>query len=50
MFVKTTIVSPGPRIAAFFAALFVAAAINTAFLPLWFADCRPPLEFGNFAT
>jgi PPP family 3-phenylpropionic acid transporter len=30
--------SPGTRVALFFAALFVAAAINTAFLPLWFAD------------
>jgi PPP family 3-phenylpropionic acid transporter len=30
--------APGTRIALFFAALFVAAAINTAFLPLWFAD------------
>ena len=34
----TRVSSPGTRIAAFFAALFVAAAINTAFLPLWFAD------------
>jgi len=38
MLVKTTTLSPGARIALFFAALFVAAAINTAFLPLWFAD------------
>src|SRR5277367_6497385 len=35
---KTTTLSPGTRVALFFAALFVAAAINTAFLPLWFAD------------
>jgi PPP family 3-phenylpropionic acid transporter len=34
----TTTRSPGTRVALFFAALFVAAAINTAFLPLWFAD------------
>jgi PPP family 3-phenylpropionic acid transporter len=31
-------VSAGVRIALFFAALFAAGAINTAFLPLWFAD------------
>ena len=30
--------SDGVRVALFFAALFAAAAINTAFLPLWFAD------------
>ncbi len=30
--------SAGVRVALFFAALFAAAAINTAFLPLWFAD------------
>src|SRR6202051_263309 len=30
--------SDGVRVALFFAALFCAAAINTAFLPLWFAD------------
>ncbi|HEX3399683.1 MAG TPA: MFS transporter [Acetobacteraceae bacterium] len=30
--------SAGVRIALFFAALFAAGAINTAFLPLWFAD------------
>ena len=30
--------SDGVRVALFFAALFSAAAINTAFLPLWFAD------------
>ena len=30
--------SAGFRVALFFAALFAAAAINTAFLPLWFAD------------
>jgi PPP family 3-phenylpropionic acid transporter len=30
--------SPGARVALFFAALFAAAAVNTAFLPLWFAD------------
>ena len=30
--------SEGVRVALFFAALFAAAAINTAFLPLWFAD------------
>jgi MFS transporter, PPP family, 3-phenylpropionic acid transporter len=35
---STTAPSSGTRIAALFAALFVAAAINTAFLPLWFAD------------
>ena len=28
----------GVRVGLFFAALFAAAAINTAFLPLWFAD------------
>jgi len=31
-------VSDGVRVALFFAALFSAAAVNTAFLPLWFAD------------
>jgi MFS transporter, PPP family, 3-phenylpropionic acid transporter len=31
-------VSAGVRVALFFAALFAAGAINTAFLPLWFAD------------
>jgi MFS transporter, PPP family, 3-phenylpropionic acid transporter len=31
-------VSAGFRVASFFAALFAAGAINTAFLPLWFAD------------
>lgn len=30
--------SAGFRVALFFAALFAAAAINTAFLPLWFTD------------
>ncbi len=30
--------SAGVRVALFFAALFAAGAINTAFLPLWFAD------------
>jgi PPP family 3-phenylpropionic acid transporter len=30
--------SDGVRVALFFAALFSASAINTAFLPLWFAD------------
>ena len=30
--------SDGVRVALFFAALFAASAINTAFLPLWFAD------------
>src|ERR1700726_232067 len=30
--------SDGVRVALFFAALFSAAAISTAFLPLWFAD------------
>ncbi len=35
---NTITLSAGTRIALFFAALFVAAAINTAFLPLWFAD------------
>ena len=30
--------TPGFRVAWFFAALFAAAAINTAFLPLWFSD------------
>jgi PPP family 3-phenylpropionic acid transporter len=30
--------SDGARVALFFAALFSASAINTAFLPLWFAD------------
>jgi PPP family 3-phenylpropionic acid transporter len=30
--------SPGVRVALFFAAFFIAGAINTAFLPLWFAD------------
>ena len=30
--------TPGCRVALFFAALFVAGAINTAFLPLWFSD------------
>src|ERR1700719_3776848 len=30
--------SDGVRVALFFAALFSAAAINAAFLPLWFAD------------
>ena len=30
--------SAGVRVALFFAALFSAGAINTAFLPLWFAD------------
>ncbi len=30
--------SAGVRVALFFAALFSASAINTAFLPLWFAD------------
>ena len=30
--------SDGIRVALFFAALFSASAINTAFLPLWFAD------------
>lgn len=30
--------SPGARVALFFAALFVAVAISGAFLPLWFAD------------
>src|SRR5579863_6457436 len=35
---NTTTLSPGTRVALFFAALFVAGAINTAFLPLWFAD------------
>jgi PPP family 3-phenylpropionic acid transporter len=30
--------SPGARVALFFAALFVAAAVSGAFLPLWFAD------------
>jgi PPP family 3-phenylpropionic acid transporter len=30
--------SDGVRVALFFAALFAAAAVNTAFLPLWFAD------------
>ena len=29
---------PGIRVAAFFAALFIAAAVNTGFLSLWFAD------------
>jgi MFS transporter, PPP family, 3-phenylpropionic acid transporter len=31
-------VSAGVRVALFFATLFAAGAINTAFLPLWFAD------------
>jgi MFS transporter, PPP family, 3-phenylpropionic acid transporter len=31
-------VSAGIRVALFFATLFAAGAINTAFLPLWFAD------------
>jgi PPP family 3-phenylpropionic acid transporter len=35
---KTTDLSPGARVGLFFAALFAAAAVNTAFLPLWFAD------------
>lgn len=35
---KTTDLSPGTRVAVFFAALFIAAAVSTAFLPLWFAD------------
>src|ERR1700727_615364 len=30
--------SDGVRVALFFAALFSASAINTAFLPLWFFD------------
>lgn len=30
--------SPGARVALFFGALFIAAAVNSAFLPLWFAD------------
>ena len=30
--------SDGVRVALFFAALFAASAVNTAFLPLWFAD------------
>jgi len=30
--------SDGARVALFFAALFAAAAVNSAFLPLWFAD------------
>src|ERR1700722_9228005 len=30
--------SDGARVALFFGALFSAAAISTAFLPLWFAD------------
>jgi PPP family 3-phenylpropionic acid transporter len=34
----TSTLSPGTRVATFFAALFIAAAVNTAFLPLWFAD------------
>jgi len=38
MLFKATRLSPGARVALFFAALFVAAAVNTAFLPLWFAD------------
>ncbi len=35
---KTTDLSPGTRVAVFFTALFIAAAVSTAFLPLWFAD------------
>src|SRR5580658_8088758 len=35
---KTIDLTPGTRVAVFFAALFIAAAVNTAFLPLWFAD------------
>ena len=35
---RAFVASPGARVALFFAALFVAAAINAAFLPLWFAD------------
>jgi PPP family 3-phenylpropionic acid transporter len=35
---KTIDLTPGARVAVFFAALFIAAAVNTAFLPLWFAD------------
>jgi len=31
-------VSAGVRVALFFATLFAAGAVNTAFLPLWFAD------------
>jgi MFS transporter, PPP family, 3-phenylpropionic acid transporter len=38
MLLETATLTPGTRVAVFFAALFVAAAINTAFLPLWFAD------------
>ena len=36
--IKTTRPLPGTRVATFFGALFIAAAISTAFLPLWFAD------------
>jgi PPP family 3-phenylpropionic acid transporter len=35
---ETITAAPGTRVALFFAALFAAAAVNTAFLPLWFAD------------
>ena len=35
---KTRTTAPGTRVALFFATLFAAAAVNTAFLPLWFAD------------
>jgi len=38
MLSKTKATSSGTRVALFFAALFAAAAVNTAFLPLWFAD------------